>query len=508
LYSIAWTSPAYAVWTVELDTSYTYLTYGQALLVVLCGFGVLFIQPWAIKYGRRLPYVFGSVLIICGLFCGRFMTDVRLYFAYQILAGFGSAPAYLTIITSLLDVSFLHQRGSALALFSLFLIAGNFLPPIAAGYIVDRQGWPWCFNYLLIFFGISFAILLVSAEETGFARETFQAQHTPGVPVTSQIGCPNKQAAAPLCDDKPAKGNPDDPNILNTAVESISGDGSGSAVVVVDTQKLSYREKMTLYRPNTDIKASYWQVALSMFSVATLPAAIWMSLMFSLSSFVVGVVLTTLALFFSAPPYNFSAETIGLMSLPLLIGAAIGSLWGGPFSDRLLILRLTGRRNRNRNRNGAGGGGGGLYEPEYRLWAYLPVPFAGAAGILLYGIGAANGLHWTVPALGLVGIGVYLNASTAIAMGYGLDCYPKLEDEVVQLSNFLRNVLGGAFTFGVQPWIDYSGAQTTIVVIACVVFVANASSVGFQVWGRGIRGRSAGRYSRIRDRARGHGVFG
>ncbi|OJJ06542.1 hypothetical protein ASPVEDRAFT_200554 [Aspergillus versicolor CBS 583.65] len=474
--SIAWTSPAWPVWTSELDTSYTILTYGQALLVVMCGLGVLFIQPWATKYGRRLPYILGFSLIICGLLCGRFMTDSRLYFAYQIIAGFGSAPAYSTIITSLLDVSFVHQRGTVLALFGLVLIAGNFLPPIAAGFIVDSQGWVWCFNYLLVFFGISSAILLLSGEETMFARDTFRAQNLDGVE-----GVQNTEITSEHSVNGGKKRDLADMNRNPTTAQTTYCENA-----LIDSHRLPYRQRMALYRHNPDVKAGYWRLTFSMFQVAILPGTIWMSIMFSLGSFVVGVVLTTLASFFSVPPYNFSATSLGLLYLPLLIGAVIGSLWGGPCTDWLLLYLA--KRN------------GGVYEPEHRLWTYLLVPIVGAGGLLLYGVGAAQGLHWLIPCLGLVFIGIYLDASTPIAMGYGLDSYPGLEDEAIQLSNFLRNVLGGAFTFGLQPWINHNGAQTTTITIAVVLFALNATSVGFQFWGKSVRSWSAGRYFTICDR--------
>jgi hypothetical protein len=41
---------------------------------------------------------------------------------------------------------------------------------------VDSQEWAWCFNYLLILVGISSVILLLSGEETIFAREAFKAE--------------------------------------------------------------------------------------------------------------------------------------------------------------------------------------------------------------------------------------------------------------------------------------------------------------------------------------------
>ncbi|EGE82239.1 hypothetical protein RJZ56_005034 [Blastomyces dermatitidis] len=180
---------------------------------------------------------------------------------------------------------------------------------------------------------------------------------------------------------------------------------------------------MSLSRRNHDVKIGYWRLTFSMFELIVLPAPTWTNIQFSLGWFVVMLVLTTLAAFFAEPPYNFSPSTLGLMTLALLIGATFGSLWGGLFTDWLL-LRLSKRQ-------------GGIYEPEHRLWAYLLMPFAGAGGVLLYGLGTDNSLHWIVPCLGLVQLGFYLNASAPVATGYALDSYPDMEDEIVQLSNFL-----------------------------------------------------------------------
>ncbi|CAG9983758.1 unnamed protein product [Clonostachys byssicola] len=402
------------------------------------------------------------------------MKDIRFWFAYQIIAGFGSAPAYSTIITSLLDVSFIHQRGSALGFFALVLISGNFLPPIAAGYIVDNQGWQWCFYYLLIFFGLSCLLLLFTAEETGFARATHKARSA-----INGIAILQNHDSSTKADRDVTKEN----TAGSAVIEPVASRAERSAYE--DAEKLSYYQKMGLYRENPDIKTGYWRLTFSVFKMALLPAAIWMTILFSIASFVVGVILGTLSSFFAEPPYNFSPSAMGLMFLALLIGAVIGSCWGGPFTDWLL-LRLA-RRN------------GGLYEPEHRLYAYTIVPFLGAGGILLYGIGADQGLHWTIPCLGLLLVGIYLDASTPIAMGYALDSYSGLEDEILQLANVLRNVLGGAFSFGLQPWINHSGRRNTTICIAVMVFTFNITSIGFQLWGKRIRSMMAPTYYKLND---------
>ncbi|KAL5592155.1 hypothetical protein FOVSG1_011044 [Fusarium oxysporum f. sp. vasinfectum] len=87
-----------------------------------------------------------------------------------------------------------------------------------------------------------------------------------------------------------------------------------------------------------------------------------------------------------------------------------------------------------------------FHEPENRLWVYLWVPLLAAERCLLYGVGASTGVHWILPCIVHLLIALYTNVCLPIALGYALDSYPELEDEIVQLSNFVRNVGGGALT--------------------------------------------------------------
>ncbi|CAG7556457.1 unnamed protein product [Fusarium equiseti] len=461
---IAWCSVAWAIWVADLKTDFVQLNYGQALLVIMCGVGVMFLQPVAIKYGRRLSYLIGSLFIIAGLACGLSMTSIGLYFLYMTLAGFGSAPSYSTIVTSLLDISFLHQKGKALSTYGFVLLLGNFLPPLAAGYIVDSQGWAWVFRYLLIFFGASTLLVLLTVEETSFARSSHlvhEAVHVPSENTDQAVPSKLKDATHQT-------------SVPTTSVPSQSAK--------VD-RRLPYLQRMAVYRNNPEVKAGYWKLVVSIVKVTVLPAPLWASFQLAFTTLVVSVVMTTQASFFAIPPYNFTAAQMGLMYIPIMIGSLIGVFLGGTLTDWLLV-RLA-RRN------------DGIHEPENRLWMFLLVPFLEAAGCLLYGVGGSTGAHWIVPCIGLFLIGIYMNLGLPIALGYALDSYPELEDEIVQLSNFIRNVVGGALSFCVQPWINVSGPRNAIIYIVVIIFVVHLTSIVFQVWGKNMRRKSGPAYYKI-----------
>jgi hypothetical protein len=70
---------------------------------------------------------------------------------------------------------------------------------------------------------------------------------------------------------------------------------------------------------------------------------------------------------FAAPPYNFSPANVGFANFALLVGAILGLLIAGPFSD-WVAMRATVKN-------------GGIREPEMRLPALIPFIIAAAVGM-------------------------------------------------------------------------------------------------------------------------------
>ncbi|KAL7767102.1 hypothetical protein ACKLNR_005018 [Fusarium oxysporum f. sp. zingiberi] len=147
--------------------------------------------------------------------------------------------------------------------------------------------------------------------------------------------------------------------------------------------------------------------------------------------------MTTQASFFSIPPYNFTPAQMGLMYIALMTEA----LWE-------FLLATVGIPP------GATPGSNWLPSVQRRR---------------------QHGVYWVLPCIRLFLIGVYTNVCLPIALGYALDSYPELEDEIVQLSNFMRNVGGGALTFCIQPWINASGPRNTFIYLVVIIFVVQVT---------------------------------
>lgn len=121
----------------------------------------------------------------------------------------------------------------------------------------------------------------------------------------------------------------------------------------------------------------------------------------------------------------------------------VGCAAGGPFLD-WLTRRITKRR-------------GGYFVPEYRLWAMIPPSIMFPAGLLMYGGGLENHLHYMIPIVGsAIGYAIVC-VVPSIGMTYVLDCYRPLSGETMTMVTAAKNVLGFAISFAAFPWLARDG---------------------------------------------------
>lgn len=112
---------------------------------------------------------------------------------------------------------------------------------------------------------------------------------------------------------------------------------------------------------------------------------------------------------FTAPPYDWPAGSMGLLSLSGFIGSVLAFYVGGRLID-IISTRLTHHR-------------GGQRIPEYRLPAIAIPGTIGPAGILIFGLCIANRTHWIGAAFGYAMQAFGVAAISNVAVTYSLDCY-------------------------------------------------------------------------------------
>jgi MFS family permease len=187
------------------------------------------------------------------------------------------------------------------------------------------------------------------------------------------------------------------------------------------------------------------------------------------------------------PPWNYTDVGVGIMNVPTLIGAVIGCFWGGWLSDRFVEWRA---KKRN-----------GIREAEDRLWMMYPCAIISPVGMLLFGIGTANGWNWPVPYVGLGFIGFGWGCAGDLSMAYLMDAYPEMVLEGMVGVSVINNSLACIFTFTASHWLATS-VRNCMIEIAVLDFLFVMCTVPMMIWGKSCRRWTLGRYQefvRIRD---------
>ena len=109
------------------------------------------------------------------------------------------------------------------------------------------------------------------------------------------------------------------------------------------------------------------------------------------------------------------------------------SLYSGRIAD-WLVLKLA-RRNK------------GVMESEQRLWLFALSAILIPGGLILWGVGAAHGVHWfgVVFAMGVIGFTNTLG--TVISISYCIDSYRELSGEAIVTVILVRNTMGFAIGY-------------------------------------------------------------
>lgn len=456
-----WSGPAWTDWTVDYNTTYTILNNTSAVGWLFLGLGCLVLQPTAMKLGRRGVYIFATILQIIGNVIGGISHTVAQLYGVNILTCFSGAPCDSLVQISATDVFFQHERAHRISVLTFALYSGSYLGPMVAGYIVDSQGWRWCYWWLVIFFGVILGLQIFFMEDTTFNRTDNKEKD-----ILTQIISQNSLV----------KDSPKDEYVQDVVEEK------------PEITKRSYLQKLKLVETQYNDKRPWRVLFTRPFIAIGLPAFVWGGFVYGVQVMWLSLIATTQSEFFAVAPYNFSASAVGNTNLSSLIGTFIGTFWGGTWSDKFVAWKA--RRNN------------GILEPEFRLWFVLLPAVINSAGLLMYGLGLNSGVSWILPGgFGMAFLGFGMGAAGALTITYALDCYPEMQSEGLVLMLFLRNMIGMGFTFAIQPWLDTDGlVETTwLMFLICVVF--NFSCLIFIMWGKVIRKKTKNIYLKYADQS-------
>lgn len=469
-----WESVIYLNLTQAYHTSVSNLNIGQAVTLLLLGVGNVVFVPLSNKLGRRCIYCWTLVLVLASQIWLIFSRNSGDYQGAHVILGLGAAPFEALVAISISDIYFAHERTSKLGHYVFGLAFGSYVGPICAGYMAVDQGWRWIYRWGTILTGILLVVVYFTFEETHFLRPADDREgHVVPLGAVDIAPRPSSRASGSIKDKR-----------FNTEIGAeLDRDHTRDPTVgeVFDSDFWTFQFSLwkSFPHPWMSICREFYQpLQLSIF-----PAVFWCGINYGTCVSWLAVMGTTIAEVFAIPPYLFSKSDLGLIWISPMIGSLFGAFFSGPLNDRLTLYLST--RNK------------GWREPEFRLWAFIPSALIMPCGLILYGVTSAHGLPWIDPIVGAGFVGFGLSVGGTVSISYIVDCYKDIDTQVVTTVILIRNIVGFAITWAIQPWIDGMGQQNAFILVGVLSFVITGAAVPFIFYGKAMRRLTAGQYDRL-----------
>lgn len=309
------------------------------------------------------------------------------------------------------DVFYVHQRGLMNSIYIWASNLGSSLSPVAAGFVTASQGWRWVWWYMTIFFGMVLLAFIFGFEESKF---DWSKAVLVGRPAPSEENISSISSKDP---GENVKSAPSDPEKQAQAEVSTKESATSSVWIDPSIPCKTYWQRLGLATTTPGPFMLFARHAYQPFQILfTIPGVAYMSLVYAVQLAWSTVISAALSTYMLDPPYNFDSTQIGLMNLAPFIGNTLGSLICGRVSD-WLILKLA-KRNK------------GVYEPEMRLWVFVPfIPFQ-VAGAFWFGYALQGGESWVAVAFawGICSFGAAPISS--IALTYMTDAYNEVSRDL------------------------------------------------------------------------------
>lgn len=351
-----------------------------------------------------------------------------------------------------------------MGIYSFALAGSNYFAPVICGFIAERQGWRWVFYWPAIFNAVTFVFLFFFMEETNYHRTT---NGVVTVPTSDPAGLSaehvDQEKASPLTSQS------------TTSIE-------------VGTVTKSFSQKLSVWQPSPS--QNMFERAKRSLQYLSWPVIAYCG--FSYGSYLIlfNILNATASIILGGEPYNFPPSMVGLSYLSCVIGVIVGSLTSGRLSDWLTIKLA--RRNK------------GVMEAEHRLWPFATCLIMVPGSLILWGVGAAHGVHWFGLIFAMACLAYTSSLGVTLSVNYMIDSYHDISGDGIVAVILIRNTMSFAVNYGITPWLRNLGYQNCFLSAAFVGLAASSVFLIMIKFGKRLRVKSSSKYWSIvnADRAK------
>lgn len=406
-----------------------------AFLLAGVAVGAVVAVPSSRVWGKRHVFLLGAILITAASAWGGATHSNKNYTSLvwsRVFQGVGLAPFESLSNAVVGDLYFVHERGPRMAFVNTCIFGGAFLTPVFVGMISKHLGWQWSFYLLAIFMGIGFLAIFFCVPETAYSRAKVLNTDVTG----------NQNISSP----SPPESLRSDEKELQTRSEPVRS---------VRGTRDSYTQQLRIFngRKSDD---SFFKLLLRPFPLYFHPAVIWGCLMQGVIigwTVMVGVVISYI---FLAPPLFFSEEKVGKLYTGAFVGAMIGLLLSGAYTE--VVTNFMVRRNR------------GVYEPEFRLLLVIPTLIFSAIGLYGFGITANNAVKygWLIPDVFFGFIVASMVMGAVASAQYLLDAHREIDVEIFTTLIVFKNIFSFILAYFSFTWVFESSIKHIFIVFGSI----------------------------------------
>ncbi|KAK4554739.1 hypothetical protein LTR86_008241 [Recurvomyces mirabilis] len=416
-----------------------------AVNVLLIGCSNIWWVPLSNTFGRRPILIISMLISIFASMWGGLATSFNSLLAARVIQGIGFGPADTIAPDCVGDVFFVHERGRAMAIYTVFLACGSFISGLTGAYIAGNLGYKYVFWITMALFAFNLLLEIFLVPETLFDRHAhlLAEQHPSVTGETSVV---------------------DEKSKVSTVERSVP---AGS---------MSFGQSMKVGLYRGDLLKHFVDPWRSLAFPGT-----WV-VMLHYGGLLGGIVTisTVGPVFLAMPPYLWG-KNVGLLNVGALVGGFLGFLFTYFLADR-----LTTRSARKESH--------GLAEPESRLPAMFPALLLATTGIWTFGFSAAHpSPHaWAgmVVGYGMVGFGIMQIPS--IGFNYLLDSYHSISADCFVMTTISRSVVSFAWTFFVAQWVGVAGPALPFGIFGMLMGIFGLLVIPLWLYGKRMRIATAG----------------